>query len=323
MELQPDRLPAVDRRAQEIPGSRTSCSTRSWLPASALLLVLLICARSNAQDVYELWDGQEKPYYRENNLKEYEAVSSFGVVCAYDVTDPTLTVYEAQGENSRKAVILLPGGGYTLVAVHHEGHDLAKLLAKNGITAAVLKYRLPKTESSDQPHLVPLADTRRALKMLRAHAAKYGFDKHELGVLGFSAGGHLAAVASLWKSEDGDENPNFSALIYGVTDLDPANRKWLEESLYHRKMTDEEFRQNTLLDLVSEDTPPTFLVHAYDDEVCNPKESTLYAEKCVEHHVPVEMHLFPKGGHGFGVGRAEDGTAQWVQLFVNWLKRLS
>ena len=144
------------------------------------LLILFLYGESKAQDVYQLWEAQEKPYYKENNLKEYEKVSSFDVVCAYDVTDPTLTVYKAEGENSGKAVILLPGGGYSLVAIYHEGHDLAKVLAKQGITTAVLKYRLPKTESSDQPHLVPLADTRRALKLLRTHSEKYGFKKDKL-----------------------------------------------------------------------------------------------------------------------------------------------
>jgi acetyl esterase/lipase len=286
----------------------------------ATLLILFLCGESNAQDVYKLWEGQEKPYYKKNDLKEYEKVSSFDVVCAYDVTEPTLTVYRAEGENSRRAVILLPGGGYSLVAIYHEGHDLASVLAKQGITTAVLKYRLPKTESSDQPHLVPLADTRRALKLLRAHSKKYGFEKDKLGVMGFSAGSHLASVASLWKSDDPDENPNFSGLIYGVTDLDSENLRWLEEDLYHRKLTDEEVAQNTLLNLVTKDTPPAFLAHAYDDTVCNVKESTLYAEKCLEHQVPVEMHLFQRGGHGFGVGRKKDGTDQWVPLFVNWLK---
>ena len=293
---------------------------KSSIRIFAMFLSIFMCGESKAQDVYELWEDQEIPYYKENSLKEYEKVSSFNVVCAYDVTEPTLTVYQAEGENSGQAVILLPGGGYSLVAIYHEGHDLARILAKQGITTAVLKYRLPRTESSHQPHLVPLADTRRALKLLRTHSEKYGFGKDKLGVMGFSAGSHLATVASLWKSDDEEENPNFSALIYGVTDLDAGNLKWLEDSLYHRTMTDEEVAQNTLLNLVSKDAPPAFLVHAYDDDVCNIKESTLYAEKCVEHHVPVEMHLFPKGGHGFGMGREEDGTAQWVQLFVNWLK---
>ena len=129
-------------------------------------------------------------------------------------------------------------------------------------------------------------------------------------------------MVSLWKSEDEMENPNFSGLIYGVTNLKKDNLQWLENSLYYRKMTEEEIAKNRLLDLVSEDTPPAFMVHAYDDEVCHVSETTLYAEKLFEHKVPVEMHLFPKGGHGFGMGRAEDGTDQWVPLFVNWLKRM-
>lgn len=212
---------------------------------------------NKSQDVYKLWEGMEKPFYKTNDLKEYEK-ESWGVMCVFNVTEPTLTVYEAEGKNSGKAVVIIPGGGYSLVAIYHEGHDLAKVLAKEGITAAVLKYRLP--------------------------------------------------------------NPDFSALIYGVTNLSDTNRKWLEDDLYHRKMTEEEEKKNRLIDLVSEDTPAAFLVHAYDDEVCKVEESTLYAQKLFDHQVPVEMHLFPKGGHGFGIGRAEDGTDQWVNLFIKWLK---
>lgn len=284
-----------------------------------LFLFLSITIENKAQNIYKLWEGQKKPYYKENTIKEYEK-EAWGVICVFNVTEPTLTVYEAEGENCGKAVILIPGGGYTLESIYHEGHNLAKVLAKQGITAAVLKYRLPNPETSNQPHLVPLSDTRRALKLLRENAQKYGINKENVGVMGFSAGSHLATVASLWKSEDKEEIPDFSALIYGVTDLTDDNLKWLEESLYFRKLTDEEIAQNTLLNLVSADAPPSFLVHAYDDEVCNVKESTLYAEKLFEHNVSVEMHLFPKGGHGFGMGRKEDGTDQWVQLFINWLK---
>ncbi|MGI9430262.1 MAG: alpha/beta hydrolase, partial [Bythopirellula sp.] len=284
------------------------------------LLLYSLSSHALAQDVYQLWEGLDKPYYKDNELKEYEKVSSFNVVCAYDITEPTLTVYRAEGANSGKAVILIPGGGYSLIAIYHEGHDLAKLLAKQGITAAVLKYRLPRTESSDQPELVPLSDTRRALKLLRTHATHYGFNREQLGVVGFSAGSHLATVVSLWRSDDEAENPNFSGLIYGVTNLSADNRKWLEKSLYHRKLTDNEVEQNTLLNLVSSETPPAFLVHAYDDDICKIEESLLYAQKCVEHAVPVEVHLFSKGGHGFGIGRKEDGTAQWVQLLVEWLR---
>ena len=274
----------------------------------------------SAQDIIKLWEGQKKPFYIENELQEYEK-EAWGVICVYNVTEPTLTVYKAEGDNSGKAVIIIPGGGYTLESIYHEGHKLAKVLSRNGITAAVLKYRLPNPKSSDQPHLVPLSDTRRALSLLREKANMYGINRKYVGVMGFSAGSHLATVTGLWKNEIRDENPDFTALIYGVTNLNDTNRKWIEESLYFRKLTPEELSQNTLLELVSEETPPAFLVHAYDDDVCHVSESTLYARALKEHHVPVEMHLFPKGGHGFGMGRHEDGTDQWVGLFVNWILR--
>ena len=110
-------------------------------------------------------------------------------------------------------------------------------------------------------------------------------------------------------------------MIALCTNLSEENQKWLENSHYHRKLTEKEITQNTLLDLISKDTRPAFLVHAYDDEICGVEESLLYAKKCAEHGVPVEMHLFPNGGHGFGMGRKEDGTAQWVELFAEWMKR--
>ena len=101
-----------------------------------------------------------------------------------------------------------------------------------------------------------------------------------------------------------------------------ANRDWLEKCLYFRKVSNAEAAENNLLEQVTPQTPPTFLVHACDDDMCPVEESALYAEKLRQHGVPFEMHLFPKGGHGFGLGRAEDGTDQWLGLFVNWLKRL-
>lgn len=281
---------------------------------------LFLCSLCNGQDVYQLWKGSETPYLKTNELKEYED-QAWGVTCVFNVTRPTLTVYKAEGARTDAAVILLPGGGYSLLAIYHEGHDLAKVLAKTGITAAVLKYRIPDSKSSDQPGLVPLADTRRALELLRSLSARYGFHQEKLGLIGFSAGSHLATVASVHESRNPAENPNFSALIYGVTRLSKANIEWLETDLYYRKMTEEELAWNDVLGKVSEKTPPAFLVHAYDDDVCPVAESTDYAAKLFEHGVSAEMHLFPKGGHGFGMGREEDGTRQWVDLFIQWVKR--
>lgn len=284
-----------------------------------LMFLLLLGSFTYGQEEIKLWDGEKIPFYKENDLKEHEK-EVWGTQCVLDITEPTLTIYGAEGENTGKAVIIIPGGGYEVVAMYHEGYDLAKALAKQGITAAVLKYRLPNPKSSDQPHKVPLTDGRKALKIMHEKADTYGMDSSQIGVIGFSAGSHLATVLSLWESVDTDENPDFSGLIYGVTNLSEGNMDWLEKSLYHRELTPQEIEQNTLLNLVTPDTPPAFLVHAMDDEMCKVEETTAYAEKLKEHAVLVETHIFSKGGHGFGMGEASDGTDQWVSLFTNWLK---
>lgn len=275
--------------------------------------------KTSTREIYELWKGQTKLFNKENDVQEFEE-EFWGAPCAGNVTEPTLTVYRPKGENTGVGVVILPGGGYNVEAVYAEGYNIAEVLVEQGITAAVLKYRLPNPKTSNQPHLVPLTDTRRALQLLRQLPEQYGLDRNKIGVLGFSAGSHLATVASLWKSNAKEENPDFSGLIYGTINLSYENLKWLEESLYYRKLTEEEIAHNTLLNLVTSETPPAFLIHAYDDDICKVEESTLYAQKLFENHVPVEMHLFPKGGHGFGLGRKEDGTDQWVGLFVNWVK---
>lgn len=273
-----------------------------------------------AQDVYQLWENETIPYYKENNLKEYEK-EVWGTQCVFDITEPTLTIYPAKGVNTGKSVVIIPGGGFNLVALYHEGYDVAKALSAQGITAAVLKYRLPRLESSNQPHLVPLSDARQALKLLRSKSDLYNINTNKVGVLGFSAGSLLSTMVSLWKSENEDENPNFSGLIYGTNAMvGEGALKFLEKKLYYRELTTDEIAQNKLLNLVSKDTPPTFLVHAYNDETVPVSGSTLYAQKLFENKVPVEMHLFPMGGHGFGLGKEKDNTNQWVQLFVNWIK---
>lgn len=291
-----------------------------WLFIIGVISQLLLSIQGYSQAEIYLWDGIEKPFYKENDLKEYEK-EAWGTSCLYDITEPTLTIFKPLGQNSGKAVMIIPGGGYDLVAIHHEGYDVAKKLSEQGITAAVLKYRLPKVESSDRPEQVPLSDARRGLEILRQHSESFGFEKSKVGVVGFSAGSHLATLIALWKSGNELMNPDFTGLIYGVTDLSDENLTWLEQSLYHRSLTKEEIEQNTLLNLVSKESPPAFIVHAYDDDVCQIKESTLYAQKIAENKVAVEMHLFPHGGHGFGVGRQEDGTDQWVPLFINWIKK--
>ncbi len=279
----------------------------------------IVASFSAAEEVIDLWEGQP-PYSKPSALEEY-VKESWGVPCVHNVTHPTLTVYPAVGENSGRAMIVLPGGGYEVESFIAEGSEIAEYLASRGITAAVLKYRLPLAEASDQPHLVPLTDARRAISLMKTTADTYGFDPSKVGIMGFSAGGHLATAASVLVSEKDDENPDFSALVYPVTTIAPENQKWLEETLFHRPMTEDEKRQYSLVDNVTAATPPAFLLHAYDDDVVPISESIAYADALTVVGQDVEVHFSPEGGHGFGPGRAEDGTDQWLGLLANWIKR--
>lgn len=293
------------------------CRLKSYI----LLAVLALPTELYSQQVIKLYGEQSAPFSKSNALKEYEA-DCWGATCVYDVVTPTLTLFETKNSDRVPAVIILAGGGYETQAIYHEGFDVAKKLAANGIFASVLKYRLPKLESATKPELVPITDVRAALTLLRQKHEELNIDPNRVGVMGFSAGGHLATVASVHGVKDETQNPDFSLLIYGVTRLTKENLRWLQDSLYHGPLSKEEVEYNTLLNHVSSDTPPAFLVHAIDDDICHYSESTLYAEALTKNKVGVETHLFPTGGHGFGLGHKEHGTDQWIDLAINWIKRL-
>jgi acetyl esterase/lipase len=160
---------------------------------SVIFLFILFANQSlSGQEVINLWTGQA-PYSKPNSLKE-TVIESWCVECAKNVTNPTLTVYRAKGDNSGRAMIILPGGGYELESIVAEGQLIAEYLSSEGIVAAVLKYRLPLKEASDKPHLLPITDTRKAISLLRSMAGDYGIDPEQVGIMGFSAGGHLATA---------------------------------------------------------------------------------------------------------------------------------
>jgi acetyl esterase/lipase len=288
------------------------------------LVVLLTAASALADDqqVIPLWGDSEYPYAKPHSIEEYQDDNCWGgVACLKRVVTPTLTLFMPEGEPNGMAVVVLPGGGYEAVAVYHEGYEIAEVLAEQGTVAAVLKYRLPNPETATESWRVPEADARQALQLLREQQSNLGFDATQFGVMGFSASGHLAASISVHRTDEPAENPDFSILVYGVTIMNAANREWLEQTLYHRPMNDDEVAYQTLLEHVDETTPPAFLAHAFDDAMVPYQESTLYAEALQRHGVAAEIHLFARGGHGFGPGRDEDGTGQWLELVADWLNR--
>ena len=230
------------------------------------------------------------------------------------IDQPILTVHRPDPENCLGvACIVAPGGGYRILASDHEGLQVAKWLNRRGITAFVLRYRIaPKYHSS-----VSLLDGLRAVRFVRYLSDGFEIDPDRIGMLGFSAGGHLTvAVGTGW--DDGDDQsgdpidrissrPNFLVPVYAVTNGEKRGKKA------------EEYTSTDTL--VSGSTPPTFLVHTHEDSIVPASQSTLFYDALLAHKVPAELHIFNKGEHGLGLMAGDPDGAQWGELLVRWLRR--
>jgi len=241
---------------------------------------------------------------------------------------PTITLYRASPENNtHMAIVVCPGGGYGGLAAH-EGKPVAQWLNSIGITGTVLKYRLgPRYH-----HPVELGDASRAIRTVRANSEKWNIDPRHIGIIGFSAGGHLASTAAT-HFDDGDPNasdpvervssrPDLAMLIYPVISM--------EEPYVHRGSRRNLLGDNPdpkLVELLSnqkqvtEKTPPCFLVHGADDKVVAVQNSIEFALACLQHKVPVELHIFEKGAHGFGMGGSDPVLSTWPRDAAQWLKK--
>ena len=238
------------------------------------------------------------------------------------VSRPTMTIYLPKGRNTRAAVLVLPGGGYKAVAMDLEGTEICDWITKQGVTCVVLKYRVPQAWRHDgvekAPKVqLPLQDAQRAIGLLRHRASSYGIDGHKIGVIGFSAGGHLAAAVS-------------NAATRTYTAVDAADREPSRPDfailLYPGHLWDEtQPKKNTSLELspwveISADAPPTLLIHSMNDPVDDVRHSLAFGVALNDRRVPVEMHLYAGGGHAFGLRPTSDPiTTEWPNLVEKWL----
>lgn len=242
---------------------------------------------------------------------------------------PTLTVFIPNTPNG-KAVIICPGGGYRGTAIDHEGLMVASVLNEAGIAAFVLKYRTPNDTTCVDKSLAPLQDAQQAMRMVRQNAVKWQVNPLKVGIMGFSAGGHLASTAATHFLKNADPSvtdttsvrPNFVILGYPVINLsDSLMHKGSRENLLGKKPTAEQIQLYSNDLQVTPQSPPTFLVHAADDKTVKVENSIAYYMACIKNGVSVEMHLYPKGGHGFGMNNptTED---KWFERLLNWLKNM-
>jgi pectinesterase len=245
------------------------------------------------------------------------------------VTNPTITVFRPQKPNGQ-SVIICPGGGYAILAFDKEGTRVAEELNRWGITSFVLKYRLPDDTAMIDRSLAPLQDAQQAIRFVRSHAKELGVDKNKIGIMGFSAGGHLASTAATHFNFRADETntdttsvrPDFAILIYPVISFDSTiTHKGSRNNLVGANATEEKIKYFSNELQVNSETPPSFLVHAGDDGAVPVQNSLRYYEACIKNKVPVELHLYPKGGHGFGLyNKTTDDN--WMERLKNWLTSL-
>lgn len=235
---------------------------------------------------------------------------------------PRIDIYRPANPNGT-AVLVIAGGGYAHIAIDKEAIPAARWLAALGVTAAVLHYRLP---GEGVPVVAPFQDAQRAMRRLRADAATLGIDPDRIGVLGFSAGGHLAGItatrfgdAFYAAADDIDRRssrPDFAALIYPVISLQPP----LDTTQASRRLSaqaDAATAYSVQLH-VTAGTPPVFLAHAVDDPVASVNHSRLMMDALLREHVPFEQHLFERGGHGWGLGAPGTPVSAWPPLFATW-----
>ncbi len=278
-----------------------------------------------------LYPKDQIPNYRD--VGEKEVWDTADIVRVSKVQVPDISVFLPSDKNKTgEAVIICPGGGYHILAYAWEGSDIAKFWNSKGVTAIVLKYRLPTSEAQIEPYKSPLMDAQRAMRLVRYHAEDWGIDPAKIGIMGFSAGGHLASSLST-HYDQGDPNspdpvdriscrPDFSILMYPViTFTGDFQHSGSRMALVGEDKELMEYFSSELQ--VTEDTPPALLVHASDDGAVPVENSIVYYQALIRHGVSAEMHIYPHGGHGFSLAIGKGHLSGWPERAYEWLHSLS
>jgi len=298
-----------------------------------LFIILAFQQLTTAQEILPLYPAGMVPNYKNGGEKEKRETTDILRISL--VQTPDIAVYLPPKRNATgQAVVICPGGGYSILAYEWEGTEFAKLLNSKGIAAFVLKYRLPDVKSNITPHLSPLLDAKRALRLVRTNAAKWNIQKDRIGIMGFSAGGHLASTL-LTQFYEGDKSskdsieqqssrPDFGVLAYPVISMTkPIMHKGSRDRLIGTNPDGELAAKYSSELQVRKETPPTFLVHAMDDQAVPVENSLLFFQAMKDKGVPGELHVYPYGGHGFGLAVGKGTLENWTSLCIDWIRSLS
>lgn len=284
-----------------------------------ILLVLVPFFSGAQQFTLPLWEGTIPNF---KDAGETEIVKGTISRSISKVQNPTIEVYlPSESNNLGKAVVICPGGGYGTLAYDKEGSDIAKWLNGHGIAGIVLKYRLPNAKSNILPHESPLMDAKQAMKLVRQNAIDWGIDSSEVGIMGFSAGGHLAST--LGTHFDSESRPDFMILMYPVISFDnKITHVGSRNNLLGEKPNQElvDYYSNELQ--VKADTPPTFIVHSMDDKAVPVENSLRFYQALKDKNVPSEMHLYPYGEHGYSLALNKGQLEGWKDRLIEWMREL-
>jgi acetyl esterase/lipase len=285
-------------------------------------------------EVIRLWPasppGAEHATARLEIKERSPDLSAYRDRIAIGVADPLMTVFRPAQPNG-SAVVIIPGGGYRWVVIDKEGFEAARRLNQAGVTCFVLRYRLPGGGWAAGPD-APLQDAQRAMRLIRAGAKTWGLDPARVGLLGFSAGGHLGAslaelharatYAPVDAADALSARPAFAGLMYPVISMGPFAHSGSREELLGKAPTAGQLDAVSREKTVTADMPPVFLVHAMDDRSVPVENSLMLASALRANKVPVEVHLFEEGDHGFGIRLAQGKPcAAWPELFLAWGRR--
>ena len=297
-----------------------------------VMVIVLSSAMGFSQDtILPLWSG-EIPNRIETDEKEVHEKTD--ILRISKVQEPTLEVYlPAKANATGAAVLIFPGGGYNILAYDWEGTDIAKFLNSKGIAGLVVKYRLPSSKSLKDKYQVPLIDAQRAVRLARANAGDWNFSSDRIGIMGFSAGGHLASTLGTHFAEkvhaarDGIDSlsarPDFMALVYPVISFSEAATHSGSKKALLGEMPDPELVKHYSNELqVTAETPPTFLIHAADDKAVVPDNSILFFQALKKYEVPAALHIYPKGGHGFSLAPKDIYLRGWADRLIEWIEHL-
>lgn len=291
-----------------------------------LIIALLISGYvTKAQQTIFLYDN-EVPNSKPATIKEKQELGEDGILRISNITNPTLTVFRPIAKSNGTAVIICPGGGYGIIAFNHEGTDVAKALNEWGVTVFVLKYRLPNNLSMNDKSVGPLQDIQRAIQLVRQDAKKWNVNPEKIGVMGFSAGGHLVSTAGthfntsvIENKEDINLRPDFLMLIYPVISFtDNLTHVGSRNTLLGENPSLKKIREYSSELQVTATTPVSFLVHCNDDNVVKVQNSVSFYDALQKKRVTSELHIYEKGGHGFGMNNRTTKD-KWMDKLKIWM----